>query len=88
MCIRDRYLMEDVSIIVALNKKQDTNFFLYDTSEFTDHNMLNVLGRYPKELLTFLDPSIEYLVCQLNEKKVDIKLKFYGKNEINLSRCV
>lgn len=81
----EQYLMEDVSIIVALNKKQDTNFFLYDMSKFTDHNMLNVLGRYPKEILTFLDPSIEYLVCQLNEKKVDIKLKFYGKNEIILS---
>ena len=81
----EEYLMEDVSIIVALNKKQDANISLYDMSEFTDHNMLNVLGRYPKELLTFLDPSIEYLVCQPNEKKVDIKLKFYGKNEISLS---
>ena len=81
----EEYLMEDVSIIVALNKKQDANFSLYDMSEFTDHNMLNVLGRYPKELLTFLDPSIEYLVCRPNEKKVDIKLKFYGKNEISLS---
>ncbi len=81
----EEYLMEDVSIIVALNKKQDTNFFLYDLSKFTDHNMLNVLARYPKEILTFLDPSIEYLVCQPNEQKVDIKLKFYEKNEISLS---
>lgn len=82
---KEEYLMEDVSIMVALNKKQDTNFFLYDMSEFTDHNMLNVLGKYPKEILTFLDPSIEYLVCQPNEKKVDIKLKFYKKKEINLN---
>lgn len=81
----EKYLMEDVSIIVALNKKQDANFFLYDMSEFTDHNMLNVLGRYPKEILTFLDPSIEYLICQPDEKRVDIKLKFYGRNEINLN---
>lgn len=81
----EQYLMEDVSIIVAINKKQDTNFFLCDMSKFTDHNMLNVLGRYPKEILTFLDPGIENLSCELDEKKVDIRLKFYGKDEIVLN---
>lgn len=81
----EQYLMEDVSIIVALNKKQDTNFFLCDMSEVTDHNMLKVLGQYPKEILTFLDPSIENLSCELIEKKVDIRLKFYGKEEIALN---
>lgn len=82
---KEQYLLEDVSIILALNKKQDTNFFLYDMSEFTDHNMLNVLGRYPKEILTFLDPSIEYLHCKPEGKKVDIRLKFYEKDEISLN---
>lgn len=82
---KEEYLLEDVSIILALNKKQDTNFFLYDMSKFTDHNMLNVLGKYPKEVLTFLDPSIEYLNCKPEGKKVDIRLKFYGKDEINLN---
>lgn len=81
----EQYLLEDVSIVIALNKKQDTSLFLYDTSEFTDHNMLNILGRYPKEILTFLDPSIESLVCVPNEKRVDIRLKFYERDEINLS---
>lgn len=82
----EAYLLEDVSIIVALNKKTDTELSLYDMSKFTDHNMLNVLGKhYPKEILTFLDPSIEYLICKPNEKRFDIKLKFYGKEEINLN---
>lgn len=81
----EQYLMEDVSIIVALNKKQDTNFFLCDMSDFTDHNMLNVLGQYPKEILTFLDPSIETLSCEPAEKMVNIRLKFYGKEEIILN---
>lgn len=81
----EEYLLEDVSIILALNKKQDTNFFLCDMSQFTDHNMLNVLGKYPKEILTFLDPSIEYLYCTPEGKKVDIRLKFYGKEEIILN---
>ena len=82
---KEEYLLEDVSIILALNKKQDTNFFLYDMSKFTDHNMLNVLGKYPKDVLTFLDTSIEYLNCKPEGKKVDIRLKFYGKDEINLN---
>lgn len=81
----EKYLMEDVSITVALNKEQNTGFFLYDMSEFTDHNMLNVLRSYPKEILTFLDPSIEYLTCEPDEKKVDIRLKFYGRDEIILN---
>lgn len=78
----EQYLMDDVSIIVAVNKKNDMGFFVRDMLEWTDHNMLNVLGQFPKELLTFLDPSIEYLECSVKDKKVDIQLKFYGKDEV------
>ena len=78
----EQYLMEDVSIIVAENKKKNMSLFISDMLEWTDHNILNVLGRFPKELLTFLDPSIEYHECSFKEKKVDIRLKFYGKEEI------
>ena len=78
----EQYLMDDVSIIVAENKKKNMSLFISDMLEWTDHNILNVLGRFPKELLTFLDPSIEYLECSFKEKKVDIRLKFYGKEEI------
>lgn len=78
----EQYLMEDVSIMVAENKKKNMSLFISDMLEWTDHNILNVLGRFPKELLTFLDPSIEYLECSFKEKKVDIRLKFYGKEEI------
>ncbi len=80
--INEQYLMDDVSIIVAENKKKNTSIFIRDMLEWTDHNILNVLGRFPKELLTFLDPGIEYLECNLKEKKVDIRLKFYGNEEI------
>ncbi|MDD4112162.1 MAG: AAA family ATPase [Herbinix sp.] len=84
----EQYLMDDVSIIVALNKKNDMGFFVRDMLEFTDHNMINVLGRFPRELLTFLDPSIEYLECRFKEKKVDIRLKFYGKEEVAISNTM
>ncbi len=78
----EQYLMNDVSIIVAANKKNNRGFFVRDMLEWTDHNMINVLGQFPKELLTFLDPSIEYLKCNMEEKRVDIRLKFYGKDEV------
>lgn len=81
----EQYLMEDVSIMVALNKKNDIGFFVRDMLEWTDHNMLNVMGRFPKEILTFLDPSIEYLEVSVKDKKEDIRLKFYGKEEMSIN---
>lgn len=86
--MREQYLMDDVSIMVAENKKKNSNIFIYDMLGWTDHNTLNILGRFPKELLTFLDPSIEYLECSLDEKKVDIRLKFYGKEEIAINHPI
>lgn len=79
---KEQYLMDDVSIIVALNKKCGGGFFVRDMLKWTDHNLLNVLGWFPKELLTFLDPSIEYLECDLTEKRVDMRLKFFCRDEI------
>lgn len=78
----EEYLMDDVSIIIAFNKKHKSNVFLCDMSKWTNFNMLNLLGKFPKELLLFLDPSIEYLKCAIDEKDVDIRLKFKGKEEI------
>lgn len=77
-----RYLMHDVSIMVAVNKQAGENIFVRDMLEWTDHNILNVLGKFPQELLTFLDPAIEYLECSIEERNTDIRLKFYGKEEI------
>lgn len=81
----ERYLMEDISIIAAVNKENEDRFYVRDMLEWTDHNMLNVLGRFPEELLTFLDPSIENLEGDVNGKKVEIRLKFHGKEEVTLN---
>lgn len=78
----EQFLPDDVSIIISFNKKNDTKISLYDMSQLTDYNILNVLGRYPKEILTFLDPGIEYLHCNQEGKEIDIRLKFWGKEEI------
>ena len=80
----EKFLPSDVSIMIALNKQLDTKFFLYDMSNLTDYNILNALGNYPREILTFFDPSIEFLNCRKDGKEVDIQLKFGGKEEIRL----
>lgn len=82
---KEQYLSDDISIIIAENKNNHSDSFLFDMSSLTNHNMLNVLGRFPEELLTFLDPSIEYLKCKLSGKKADIQLKFHNKKEISLN---
>ena len=72
--------------MIAINKEKQSNFPVRDMLMWTNHNMLNILGRFPKELLTFLDPSIEYFKCNVEKKSTDIRLKFYGSEEIILNR--
>ncbi len=84
----EEYLMQDVSIIIAYNKKHKKGYFLRDMSVWTNFNLLNLLGRFPKELLAFLDPSIEYLSFKVEGKDVDIRLKFKEKDEILLNNPV
>jgi len=79
------FLLEDVSIIIATNKKPDNTFFVMDTMGLTNFNSLMFLGNYPFELIRLLDPSIEYLKFDgINQydKKYKIRLKFYNKKEI------
>lgn len=83
---KEQFLLDDVSVMIALNKEKQSNFPLRDMLIWTNHNMLNVLGKFPKELLTFLDPSIEYFKCDVDKKSADIRLKFYGSEEIILNR--
>lgn len=78
----EQYLLDDVSIMVAENKKNNSQFFVRDMLEWTDRNILNVLGDFPKQLLTFLDPGIEYLKCNIIDKRVDIRLKFFRGEEL------
>lgn len=79
----DDYLMDDVSIMVAMNKKYTKKIFLRDMSNITDVNWLTLMGEYPKELIAFFDPNIEYLKFNLEgNKNVDIRLKFKSSEEI------
>jgi predicted ATPase len=79
------FLLDDVSIIIAFNKKQNDPLFFIDSIDWTDNNGLRVLGNFPIALVQFLDPSIEYLQykeLENNAKKIEIRLKFYNKREV------
>ena len=65
---KEQFLLNDVSVMIAINKEKQSNFPLRDMLMWTNHNMLNILGKFPKELLTFLDPSIEYFKCSVEKK--------------------
>lgn len=82
---KEQFLLNDVSVMIAINKEKQSNFPLRDMLMWTNHNMLNILGKFPKELLTFLDPSIEYFKCDIRRKPADIRLKFYESEEIILN---
>lgn len=66
---KEQFLLNDVSVMIAINKEKQSNFPLRDMLMWTNHNMLNILGKFPKELLTFLDPSIEYFKCSVEKNQ-------------------
>lgn len=91
--VRDKneeFLADDVSIVIALNKRNNSKIYCKDLIDWTNINLIRVLGEFPKELITFLDPSIEYLESEVyeGEEKIKIRLKFKGKKEIVLYNTV
>lgn len=77
------FLLDDVSVMVAYNKKNGNSLEVFDSIDWTDINALRFLGDFPLSLVQFLDPSIEYLECEYDEgKKVEIRLKFYNEEEV------
>lgn len=67
------FLKDDVSIVIALGKSG--NVFFRDLTEWTDFNVLNSFGDFPIALIQFLDPSIEYIRFNQNEKELIVKFK-------------
>ena len=82
--VDEEFLMEDVSIIISLNKKYSSRFYINDMINLTNKNHITFSGEFPPELIIFLDPSIEYLTLKQDGKKLEIRLKFKEKEEIIL----
>ena len=82
---KEMFLLDDVSIMVAKNKKTGDQIHAINLLRFTNINILPFSGNVPKELIAYLDPTIEYLHSEKKSDKVIYHLKFKGKDEIILN---
>lgn len=67
------FLKDDVSIAIIFGKTG--NIYFRDLTDWTDINVLNSYCNFPIELIQFLDPSIEYIKYNPNERVLIVKFK-------------
>ena len=81
----DEYLPDDVSIMSAINKQIVKQSIFVDLVMFTNFNLfLPDGGLVPTEIISLLDPTIEYISVETLNDKVITRLKFFRKEEIVL----
>lgn len=81
----DEYLPDDVSIMIAVNKQIQNKTTFVDLALFTNFNLfLPDGGSVPTEIISLLDPTIEYITVEKVNDKVITRLKFYGQKELVL----
>lgn len=85
---QEEFLSDDVSIMIARNKKTKEHVRAVNLLKFTNVNILPFSEDIPAEVITFLDPTIESLHFDEKDKKQIINLKFKGKEEIILNHPV
>ena len=78
---QEEYLQDDVSIAISVTK--NNRLFIRDLVSYTNINLLHLIGNFPNELITFLDPSIEFI--RYDSKTDEVKLKFYNKEVISIA---
>ena len=80
------FLLDDVSIMVAFNKRNREQITFSELLRYTNINQLSLKEDCPIELITFFDPSIEYLRMESKSNGMDIHLKFKGQDEFLLKQ--
>lgn len=81
----EEFLSDDVSIVIAHNKKKREHMDIVSLLSYTNVNVLPFSESIPVEVISFLDPTIENLYFDRREQKTLIHLKFKGKDEIILN---
>lgn len=84
----EAYLSDDVSFIIAHNKKTNDRIDVFSLLSYTNINVLPFTDDIPLEVITFLDPTIEKLCFEKIEDKALIHLKFKGEEELILNNAV
>lgn len=83
----EAYLPDDVSFIIARNKKAGSLLDVYSLLSFTNTNVLPFYEDIPLDVITFLDPTIEKLCFEKDKHKELIHLKFKEQEEILLNNA-
>ena len=78
----EQFLSDDVSIVIARNKKNKDYIVVKDMREFTNVNTLPTYDSIPESIITFLDPSVEAITFEVRDNKDIIHLKFVGQDDI------
>ena len=81
----EEFLPDDVSIIIAHNKKKKEQMEIVSLLSFTNINVLPFSDEIPLEVISFLDPMVEKLYFDKTENKTLIHLQFKEKEEIILN---
>ena len=84
----EEFLSDDVSIIIAYNKKKKEKIDVVSLLSFTNINILPFSDEIPVEVISFLDPTVEKLYFDKAENKSLIHLKFKDKKEIILNNPI
>ena len=82
------YLPDDVSFIIAHNKKVNDTVEVFSLLSYTNINILPFTEDIPLEVIAFLDPTIEKLCFEQVEGKTFIHLKFKNEEEIILNNAL
>lgn len=81
----EEFLSDDVSIVIAYNKKKREQMNIVSLLSLTNTNVLSFEEEIPIEVITFLDPTIEKLYFDKLDKQTLIHLQFRGSEEIVLN---
>lgn len=84
----EEFLSDDVSIIIAYNKKKKERMDIVSLLSFTNINVLPFADEIPAEVISFLDPTVEKLYFDKAENKTLIHLQFKDRKEIVLNNPI
>lgn len=85
---QEDFLSDDVSIMIARNKKTGENIGVVNLLRLTNINLLPFSEDIPAEVITYLDSTIESLQFDERDQKTVIRLKFKDKEEIVLNNPI
>jgi hypothetical protein len=83
----EAFLSDDVSFIIAHNKKLKDTLDVCSLLSYTNVNVIPFSDDIPLEVIAFLDPTIEKLFFEQTDNKTFIHLKFRGEEEILLNNA-